>query len=70
MNEAFKLGLSDLSILADITFLNITRLRYKAARESLEYEMQVQAGPKMQKRMATLYSQCTQIVRQHVQLEA
>jgi tetratricopeptide (TPR) repeat protein len=46
MNEAFKLGLSNLEILKEISFLNLTKLQYKTAREALEYEMVVQAGPK------------------------
>ena len=55
MNEAFKLGLSDLSILCDITYLNLINLQYKAGRESLQYEMLTQVGPKGQKRLSTMF---------------
>jgi hypothetical protein len=41
MNEAFKLGLTNLDILKEISYLNLTKLQYKTARESLEYEMVV-----------------------------
>lgn len=54
MNESFKQGLSDTSILSDISRENLRSLQYKAARESLEQEMIILAGPKQHKRLANL----------------
>ena len=56
MNEAFKLGLNNLDILREISYLNLVKLQYKTARESLEYEMIVLAGPRNHARLSQFYS--------------
>lgn len=69
MNEALKLGLSDLPLLKEIFNTCLKVGQFRAARDVQEHTLLVLAGPKWQKRMRALFTQTLEAIKCHERLE-